>query len=276
MSVGVPPSAAPAGTLKAALGVRDVLFITLDALRHDVAVEALELGLTPTLAALLPPGGWEERHSPGSFTYAAHHAFFAGFLPTPVAPGVHRRALALRFPGSESSGPDTLVFDAPSIVEGFAQAGYHTCCIGGTGFFDRRTALGKVLPGLFAEAHWSPALGVGEPRSTANQVALACARIAALPAGRRLFLFINVSATHRPTFPYVPGAREESHATQRAALAYVDRQLPPLLAALRARGGCHALICSDHGTCFGDDGRHGHRQAHPAVWTVPYAAMDIA
>jgi hypothetical protein len=260
---------------KETLGARDVALITLDSLRHDAATAALRDGRTPHLAALLPDGGWEERHAPATYTFASHQSFFAGFLPTPTAPGPHRRPIALRFAGSETIGPGTLVFDAPDIVAGFAAAGYHTCCIGSTGFFNPRTPLGSVLPKLFAESHWSPDLGVGDPRSTERQVRLAVERMGALPAGRRLFLFINVGATHRPTRAYLPGAPAESVATQAAALAYVDRQLPPLFAAMRARGGCRLIICSDHGTCFGDDGYQGHRLAHPAVWTVPYAEACV-
>jgi len=43
---------------------------------------------------MLPASGWERRHSPASFTYAAHQAFFAGFLPTPASPGPHPRLFA--------------------------------------------------------------------------------------------------------------------------------------------------------------------------------------
>lgn len=57
---------------------------TLDILRYDVAAGLYAAGRTPHLAAVLPPGGWERRHTPGNFTLAAHAAFFAGFLPTPV------------------------------------------------------------------------------------------------------------------------------------------------------------------------------------------------
>ena len=64
------------------IGSHDVLLMTLDTLRYDVAVDALARGATPNLARLLP-SGWERRHTPGNFTYAAHQAFFAGFLPTP-------------------------------------------------------------------------------------------------------------------------------------------------------------------------------------------------
>ena len=69
------------------VGRCDILFITLDTLRYDAACDALARGLTPNIAARLPNQMWEERHSPGSFTYAAHQAFFAGFLPTPAQPG---------------------------------------------------------------------------------------------------------------------------------------------------------------------------------------------
>src|SRR6185295_16154226 len=144
----------------ALIGTHDVLLLTLDTLRYDVARDCLARGRTPCLARLLPGGAWEPRHSPGNFTYAAHQAFFAGFLPTPLTPGKHARLFALRFPGSETTVPETCVFDAPDIVTGFAQRGYHTLCIGGVGFFNRQTPLGRVMPDLFAESHWQPDFGV--------------------------------------------------------------------------------------------------------------------
>jgi hypothetical protein len=259
--------------MNAVVGTHDLALITLDTLRMDVARDALARGLTPTLARLLPGGAWEERHSPGSFTFAAHAAFFAGFLPTPARPGRHPRPFALAFPGSETTAETTCVLDAPDLVAGLAGRGYHTICIGGVGFFNKQTPLGRVLPGLFAESHWAPELGVTSPRSTERQVALAVERLAALPGHRRAFLFLNVSALHQPNHHHLPGATEDSPATQAAALAYVDRQLPPLLDALRRRGPAFVIVCSDHGEAYGEDGFTGHRLAHPTVWTVPYAEL---
>src|SRR5262249_53618787 len=184
--------------VNALIGTHDVLFVTLDTLRYDVAQECVRAGRTPNLARVLPGGTWEPRHSPGNFTLAAHQAFFAGFLPTPTTPGKHPRLFALRFPGSETTVPETCVFDAPDIVTGFAQRGYHTACIGGVGFFNELTPLGNVLPGLFAESEWSPTFGVTEPRSTHNQVTKALNVLESLPSGRRIFLFINISAIHQP------------------------------------------------------------------------------
>ncbi|HMA37222.1 MAG TPA: STM4013/SEN3800 family hydrolase [Chloroflexia bacterium] len=261
--------------MPALLGSHDILLLTLDTLRYDVARRALAAGQTPHLAALLPGGAWEARHSPGSFTFAAHQAFFAGFLPTPAAPGRHPRLFALRFPGSTTTARETAVFDTPDIVSGLAGRGYHTICIGGVGFFDQRSPLGKVLPGLFAESHWAPQLGVQSPQSTEHQVQLAVARLAALPPDRRVFLFLNVAALHPPNHIFLPGARQDSPASQAAALAYVDRQLPPLFAALRRRAPLLAIVCSDHGTAYGEDGYRGHRLAHPVVWTVPYAEFVL-
>lgn len=249
------------------VGSADVLLVTLDTLRHDVATTALEAGRTPALAARFD--GWQQRHAPGNFTFASHQAMFAGFLPTPASPGRHERLFALSFAGSETIGERTAVFDAPNIVAGLAAAGYHTACVGGVGFFNKQNPLGRVLPGMFAESHWSPTLGVTDPASARNQVDLGLEIIAR--TNGRLFLFINVSALHQPNCIFSDGATEDSPATQADALAAVDQELGRLLDALGARGPALCVVTSDHGTAYGEDGFVGHRVGHDVVWTVPYA-----
>ncbi|MCW6005106.1 STM4013/SEN3800 family hydrolase [Micromonospora sp. CPCC 205371] len=254
------------------IGSHDLLFVTLDTLRYDVAVRCLASGRTPQLAKVLPGGAWECRHTPASFTYAAHHAFFAGFLPTPVTPGPHERMFAARFGGSETSGPGTYVFDAADLPTGLAAAGYHTVCLGGVGFFNPGAPLGRVLPGLFAEAHWEKAFGVTAPDCFGAQIDRLEAIVGGLPARRPLFTFINVAALHQPNRHYLPGAADDGLDTHAAALAYVDSRLGRLFALVAGRGRpCQVIICSDHGTLYGEDGHVGHRVAHEAVWTVPYA-----
>lgn len=260
---------------RACLGTHDVLFVTLDTLRYDVAVRALENKQTPNIAAILPGGQWELRHTPSSFTYGAHQAFFAGFLPTPALPRgrsdqAHGRLFAARFAGSETTTPRTLVFDSADIVTGFAAHDYHTICIGGTGFFNKRTPLGSVLPGLFQESWWHESLGVSNRHSAANQVSLAVKRMLAQPLGKRLFTFINVSACHAPHRFYVPDAEVDGVVTQAAALADFDLHLPALIETARARAPVLLIMCSDHGEAFGEDGYRGHRIAHRTVWDVPY------
>lgn len=272
----LPPSSLPLPSpssvdMNRLVGTTNLALITLDTLRYDVATAAMAAGQTPNLARLLP-GGWEQRHTAGSFTFAAHQAFFAGFLPTPITPGPHERPFAIRFGGSTTTGGRTCVFDTPNIVEGLAGRGYHTICIGGVGFFNPESPLGQVLPAPFAERHWSREMGVTGRDSTALQFRLAAERLAAHEG--LVFLFINISALHQPNCHYLPGAAEDSPATQAAALAYVDRQLPILLAAMDAHGPWHAIICADHGTAYGEDGHVGHRIGLPVVWNVPYGEFS--
>ncbi|MFE0457959.1 STM4013/SEN3800 family hydrolase [Kitasatospora sp. NPDC058965] len=265
--------------MNAVVGSHHLLLLTLDTLRHDVAQELAAAGRIPHLAALLPGGRWERRHTPGSFTYAAHQAMLAGFLPTPAEPdGPHPRLFAARFAGSETTEPRTWVFDTPDLPSALAAVGYRTVCIGGVGFFNKQGPLGSVLPGLFQESYWEPEFGV--PSATSFEAQVACAeRVAAeQPADRPLFLLLNVSALHQPNWFHLPGATRadgDSRASHAAALEYVDRHLPRLLRAVSRRLPCFAIVCSDHGTAYGEDGYTGHRIGHETVWTVPYAHFTV-
>jgi len=252
------------------VGSHDILFITLDTLRYDVAQKAFREGRTPVMASLLPSGGWQLRHAPANFTYAAHQAFFAGFLPTPVSPGPHPRLFAAEFPGSETTVADTWTFPEPDIVQGLESCGYWTVCVGGVGFFNKLTSLGSALPSLFRESYWSEEMGVTCRDSTKNQVALASTIIQRLSPEQRLFLFLNVAALHQPNCMYQQGATEDSPDTQLEALAYVDSCLPTLLETMRDRAAVFGIICSDHGTTYGEGGYTGHRLNHPVVGDVPY------
>ncbi|MBC6459040.1 STM4013/SEN3800 family hydrolase [Actinomadura sp. HBU206391] len=257
--------------MNALIGGHDVLLVTLDTLRYDVAAELAAAGRTPTLTHHLPGGRWERRHTPGSFTYAAHAAFLAGFLPTPAGPGPHPRLFAARFAGSESTGDGTWVFDAADLPAGLGKAGYHTVCVGGVGFFNKLTPLGSALPALFAESHWTPECGVTDPASLENQIAQVERVMARQPADRRLFMLVNVAALHQPNWFYRAGATRaggDSRDTHAAALEYVDRYIGRLFDLMRRP--CLVIICSDHGTAYDDDGHTGHRIGHEVVWTVPY------
>jgi Sulfatase len=259
--------------MNAIVGSHDVALVVLDALRFDVAAVEMAAGRTPNLAARIP-GGWERRHSPGTFTYAAHAAFFAGFLPTPAEPGRHPRRFALAFEGSETVDASTCVLAGATIVEGLAARGYHTLCVGGVGFFNLQNPLGRVLPDLFAERHWDRSTGVSDPRSFEHQLDVVERALAAVPPGRRAFTFVNVAALHQPNWFYLAGGPErDSLASHAAALRYVDAHVPRLFEVLARRGPVFAIVTSDHGTMYGEDGHVGHRVAHPLVTTVPYAEV---
>jgi hypothetical protein len=254
----------------------DFLFITLDSLRFDVAEKLFLEGETPNLARCFPKG-WQKCHSPGSFTYAAHQAFFAGFLPTPAQPGLHSRLFAANFAGSETTTEQTLVFDTPDIIAGFKARGFLTACVGGVGFFNKKTALGSVLPALFEESYWEGNFGVTERNSTAYQFEKAV-DILQRAQEQPLFLFINVSAIHQPNWFYETSnttKKPDSLASHAAALKYVDSQLPILFSAIQSKRDTFCVVCSDHGTAYGEDGFFGHRLAHPSVWEVPMATFIL-
>ncbi|MBD8841889.1 STM4013/SEN3800 family hydrolase [Paenibacillus sp. CFBP 13594] len=249
------------------VGSHDLLMITLDTLRYDVA--KLEEANCPNLCG---SGPWEKRHTPGSFTYAAHHAFFGGFMPTPANTdkASHVRLFHSRNTGLKTH-PHTWLFDTPDIVSGFAAEGYRTICIGGVIFFTKKNPLAKVLPGYFQHSYWRMNFGVTNPKSTEHQVQHALKLLEQTPPDEKIFMFLNVSAIHGPNKYFVEGAREDSVETQRAALRYVDEALGPLFEAIRKRSRpAFCLAFSDHGTAYGEDGYQGHRLAHDVVWTVPY------
>ncbi len=241
----------------------DILLITLDTLRYDAAQSAWRQGRLSTLAPHLGSAGWEERHSPASFTYAAHHAFLAGFLPTPLGPGPHGRLFAAEFAGSSSTTAETFTFEQATLPEALAARGYHTVCIGGTGFFNQQNALSRVIPSLFAESHWRPELGVTDPQSPRHQVAQALA----CRDERPNFTLLNISAIHQPNRFYT-NAEQDDLESHTAALVAVDQAFQELF---EVRKPTFVILCSDHGTAYGEDGYHGHRLGHPVVWTVPYA-----
>ncbi len=246
---------------------RDVLFLSLDTLRFDVADVLFREGQLPAFARLFPDG-WERRHAPASFTYASHLAFFAGFLPTPAAPGKHPRRFAVRFPGSETTTPNTTVFDQPDIVRGFAALGYRTICVGGVGFFDPTTALGATLTASFDEVHFEPSFRVTQRDGFERQIDCVAERLSNIE--ERAFVFLNVASLHQPNAFYLEGRTSDDLQTHAAALKYVDSHLPKLLDVFGDRP-LFVIACSDHGTAYGEDGYVGHRIGHDVVWTVPYA-----
>ena len=253
---------------------KHIVFVTLDSLRYDVAARLFKAGKTPNFQTHCP-NGWQRCHTPGSFTYAAHHAFFAGFLPTPADQPKAPRLFAARFAGSETTSTATQVFDTPDIVSGFSALGFRTVCIGGVGFFNQKTNLGGVLPSLFAESYWQPSFGVTDPNSSKNQFEFAAQLIRA-SRDEQLFLFINVSAIHQPNYFYIPAANADSIDSHAAALEYVDTQLPILLEALKQKDrDSFCIFCSDHGTAYGEDNYSGHRLGHPTVWEVPMATFTL-
>ena len=195
----------------ALIGTHDVLLMTIDTLRYDVARGRVANG-TDAQPGGRPAGRvWEERHSPGSFTYAAHHGVLRRLPADPhharQAPAAVRRPL----PGQRDDHRADL---RPRCAR-------HRLGAGGArvshDLHRRRRLLQQAEP-----AGKRPARPVcGEPlgpRAGRDRPAIRPRTRSRWPStagrdagGRRVFLFLNVSAVHQPNCFYLAGRREDSH-----------------------------------------------------------------
>ncbi len=263
---------APSVDMNQVVGAQDILFICLDTLRYDAAVEEEAAGGTPVLNRY---GSWEKCQAPGNFTWPSHHAMFAGFLPCRC----HAKHVADRemlfFPRSIGLGnrvpKGAFGFSGSTIMEGLEKEGYDTWCAGGVAFFDKRSDIGKVFPGYFQKSYWNPSFACPVKESTKNQVDFLLKKAEQADSQKRIFLYLNVDAIHYPNYFYLDGAREDSYESHKAALRYADSELGRLFEGWkRYRGGAFVICCSDHGTCYGEDGCQFHGINHPVVNMIPY------
>ena len=257
------------------VGKKDILFICLDTLRYDAAIQEEAAGRTPVLNRY---GPWVKCQAPGSFTYPSHHAMFAGFLPCrhdvknmadrellfyPSAIGLRRKV-----------PKGAYAFCGSTIMEGLAKDGYETWCVGGVAFFDKRSDMGKVFPGYFQKSFWTPSFGCMVKESTRNQVDFILNKISDIDSAQKekhIFLYLNIDAIHYPNYFYLEGAVRDSLQSHAAALRYADAQLGRLFDGWnKSRGDAFVICCSDHGTCYGEDGCQFHGIDHPMVHIVPY------
>ena len=262
----------PSVDMSRVVGCMDILFICLDTLRYDVAVREEEKGTTKVLNRY---GRWQKCQAPGNFTWPSHHAMFSGFLPAPWdSKNVADREL-LFFPKQIGLGnkvpKGAYGFSGSTIMEGLEKDGYDTWCVGGVSFFDKRSDLGKVFPGFFQKIYWHPSFGCQVKDSFKNQVDLLLRKAKEAEEERKIFLYLNVDAIHYPNYFYLEAADHDTVESHGAALRYVDGQLGRLLDGWKEkRGDAFVICCSDHGTCYGEDGCQFHGINHPVVNTVPY------
>ena len=255
------------------VGHHNIVFIVLDSLRYDVAQEEFKKGNLVNFSKYLPSSGWEKRYTPGSFTYPAHKAFFAGFLPTKIEEKITPRLFASEFLGSESTTKDTFVFEENDWITALRNRDYFSLCIGGVGFFNKKTNISREFTDLFEESYWSEEVGVTHKDSTENQFIFAKQRLEEV--SDKFCLYINVSAIHQPNYFYEREERRDDLMSHAASLRYVDEQLPILMNALEQKGNCLCIICSDHGSSYGDNGQWGHRNGDSSVMEVPYIHFNL-
>ncbi len=262
------------------VGTHHILFLCLDALRYDAAIDEELKGHTPVLNQYAK---WQPYQATGNFTYPAHQAIFSGFFPCPIDAKNHRERRQLFFPQNAGTGrlaPEgAYAFKESNIVKALSNAGYHTCCIGGVSFFDKRSGLGRVMPEYFKKSYWHPSFSPVSKNSAAKQVECAIHYLSEITDEQPVFMYINISAIHYPNYYYLESEastpidtsyNKDTLKSHKAALRYVDSQLEPLFKAFKLKGPTFVICLSDHGTCYGEDGCYGHGINHPMVNTIPY------
>lgn len=269
--IGDPQKAQMSVDMNRIVGSHDIVFLCLDTLRYDVAMQEQENGGTPHLNRC---GEWQKRHAPGNYTFPSHMAMFIGNLPSPAEPvPLYERERLFVAQENKSLGkihPYSFVFEGDSFIRGLEKVGYQTICLGGVGFFNKRTEINRILPGFFMESAWRTAFSCHIKESFDHQLEWLEKRMERQAPEQKVFLYVNVDSIHYPNSFYLPDEKEDNVRTHAAALRYVDARLPRLFELFSRRGDTFYIICSDHGTCYGEDGYHFHCVSHEIVYTVPY------
>ncbi|SNT24920.1 Sulfatase [Anaerovirgula multivorans] len=253
------------------VGEYDILFVCLDTLRYDVAYQEQENNNTPVLNRY---GKWRKCHAPGNYTFPSHMAMFVGSLPSPAEPiplfERERLFMPKEFSSSMATPKSAFLFEGSSFIEGLEKVEYETLCIGGVGFFNKRTEINRILPNLFKYSYWHPSFSCHIKESFENQLNVIEKKLDKYSSDQRIFMYVNIDSIHYPNNFYLEGEREDNVHTHAAALRYVDSHIDRLFDMFKKRGKTFVIVCSDHGSCYGEDGYNFHCLSHEIVYTVPY------
>ena len=248
---------------------RHQVLVTMDSLRWDVFAAAR----MPFLKAL----PFVKALTHGSYTLPAHAAFFAGRLPCTFAGPFDTCARSNRTPDGmplwrlnspETPGPGRYQLVGRNIVDGFRRRGYKTIGTGGVSWFDPGKPAYFQAIDDFERYRWFGGFTRG-----AEQVEWVIDQVVA--SRRPCFVFINFGETHHPFRVSESDARTEyAHGfrrcfeAQRRCAEHLDRLLERLFSAEPLKHA-DAVVCADHGDCFGEDGLWGHTFTHAKVLGVP-------
>ena len=256
------------------LGKYNFLILTLDSLRYDVS----QIAYTPNLCKLLSIVGldqFQRVYAQGTFTLPSHVAMFEGFFPEDRnLTGYYNRSevkmFNLKHMWTDNERYMGINFpNSTNIVRGFGENGYYTVGIGSVGWFNTRYKSARFWEtDYFEDFYWGPELHEQEPRSFERQIDKAKDMLSKCPSGKKRLVFINCGSTH---FPY--RGNERSIGAQAKALEYVDDHITELFELLPLP--LFAIVCADHGECFGEDGLVGHGFYHVKVMEIPMAVLDL-
>lgn len=275
----------------------NILLVTLDCCRFDTAA----LAETPTLDTL---GPLRRAVTAGSFTLPAHMAFFSGYLPNVMElPHLDyysremRQLWRLSRGKKKPRGTYRMHLEGDTLWEGFRKAGYYLLGAGGVRWFLTKTLTAGfdefVFRGPNDYRNWFAERGLDDFVLSRPDLL-----VSKLPRDRPWFMFVNSLETHAPYDDGIgtPSAEVRDviergtpiwagrtrhrlstdlttadfkvlHAQQVRALETADSRLGALFQALPKP--FVAVVCADHGECFGEDGAWGHGFPAWPVMNVP-------
>jgi membrane-anchored protein YejM (alkaline phosphatase superfamily) len=280
---------------------KNVVFVTLDSCRYDVAEKA-EI---PTIRSV---GELRRAYTHGSYTPSAHPAFFAGHLPAvlegkkePYYSDSKKQLWRIATGPVRDSAPVGLLLKGKDVLEGYRNLGFYVLGTGGVTQFAKGSQLRTYFGDEFLyyglqldEEPLSPRKKEHFPLNHIDEI------VDRLAEHENWFLFVNCPETHYPydigdgisdeiqrSFPElkkVLNLREGEtklsddfadtlKEMQKRALESVDYKLGLLFDSMPRKKDTLMVICSDHGDNFGEyfagRRRWGHMFPSPEVMQVP-------
>lgn len=279
----------------------NILFITIDSCTFESAL----IAKTPNLNKLSQT---YEAETNATFTYPAHHSFFAEHLPM-----MKRRKFFGKYKSiwrSETARKNIItksliIFNGRNIIDFYEKIGFNVLGYGGVGFFNNYSP-NTDLPKLFKKFTYFgrkefPSNDYPRPVWTfpLNNVDKIIKDINA--SDSPFFVFINEIATHIPydnpnvrfsesyleltknlylvhylkhvhplsKLPFTNKEIARFKPMQTKSLEWVDEKIGLLIKKLPKNRKTLIIICSDHGEEFGEGGRFGHAHHHPSIMKVP-------
>ncbi len=228
-------------------GPPSIVLLTLDTTRADsLGCYGGKAASTPNLDALAARGTrYALALTPSPLTLPAHCSLLTGLDPP--------------FHGVRDNGTAVLPPSLPTLATVLAGRGYATGAFVSSRVLDRRFGLNRGFrtydDRMAAEREGEH----GYPERDARAVtSAALAWLSRAPRGRPYFLWVHY---YDPHSPYVaPGDRRDAPVARRYAgeVAYMDREIGRLLAALPAPARTVVAAVGDHGEMLGEHGERDH------------------
>lgn len=246
-----------------------IALIVLDSLRYDVSIETKTNNLNTLINKYSNQSDWYKVYANCTYTYPAHISMLcAGIFPCAYnAPEPFGHSSSLFSIENKTKKHGRFKLKHPEgISRHFANKGFKTIGIGGVNWFNPNNNNCKIWKELFHEYYWKQEYNQYNKKSLDEQIKKIDSVV---KKDEDLFLFLNVSLTHEPFCWY--GNSKEG---QSMALQDIDKKINEIIEILSPP--LKLILVSDHGNCFGEDGKWGRGFYHQKIMEVPMAFLEVA